>query len=596
MNPSIGTHPIRWFRRTVAVGITILAALFVQSTTHLYSQSSDVVAEGDPMPSIGNPSDDASAQLTFSRKASFNGPSFFKRPNRLSGGKNHSGGELDSGGEIESSDSSSAGLAPEGRKQVSALGTTKVDHVVEGFGFNDNAAETGFFIIPPDPHGAVGNSQVIAIGNVIIECRNRGGQLKWRDALRDFFAPLSPTTLTFDPKIIYDQYEDRFVAVTLEQVTGTASVSPTNISRILVAVSKDGNPKTPTAADWHYHAINSKTLVSGFETWADYPGLAIDEEAVYVNANMFTFVPFGLFGGVRLWIIDKGAGGGFYAGGPAGVTVHNPYATGGIATTTQPAHVFGDGGAGPTTGTYLVSYSGLSDGVDEFVQIVRVDNPLGATTFAQQFVNVGNLETGFPALPDAPQLGGSALIEVNDRRALNAVWRDNALWMTAEIRPDSGPDLNQTTAHWWNLNATIPAVITVADQGNVGGEDIAPGTYTYYPAVAVNRDGHAAFGFSASAPTIFAGAFVTGRSVTDAAGTVRPSDVVHAGVDFYLRRFSANPAARNRWGDYTSAVVDPTNDDFFWVFNEFADVQGTPLVVGDGQGRWRMTWARYKSN
>ena len=129
--------------------------------------------------------------------------------------------------------------------QVCRFKLTKVDHVVEGFGFNDNAAETGFFIIPPDPHGAVGNSRVIAIGNVIIECRNRGGQLKWRDALRDFFAPLSPTTLTFDPKIIYDQYEDRFVAVTLEQVTGTASVSPTNISRILVAVSKTAS-QTPT--------------------------------------------------------------------------------------------------------------------------------------------------------------------------------------------------------------------------------------------------------------------------------------------------------------------------------------------------------------
>lgn len=591
MNRLIGTHLVWSIRRTLAVGIAILAALLLQSNAHLYGQSSDIAGEGDPMPSIGNPSgSDGAELLTRSSQAEFNGPSFVPGNTSLSK-RNRLNDDIDPTG------SSPSPSAPDLGSQMSIQSSTKVDHVVEGFGFNDNAAETGFFTIPPDPHGAVGNSRVIAIGNVIIECRNRGGQLKWRDALRDFFAPLSPTTITFDPKIVYDQYEDRFVAVTLEQITGTASVSPTNISRILVAVSKDGNPKTPTAADWHYHAINAKTLVSGFETWADYPGLAIDEEAVYVNANMFTFVPFGAFGGVRLWIIDKGAGSGFYAGGPAGVTVHNPYATGGIATTTQPAHVFGDGGAGPTTGTYLVSYSGLSDGVSEFVQIVRVDNPLSTPTFSQQFVNVGNLESFPPGgLLDAPQLGGSALIEVNDRRALNAVWRNNALWMTAEIRPDSGPDLNQTTAHWWNLNTTTPAVITLADQGNVGGEDIAPGTYTYYPAVAVNRDGDAAFGFSASAPTIFAGAFVTGRAVGDAPGTVRPSDIVHAGVDFYLRRFSANPLARNRWGDYTSAVVDPTNDDFFWVFNEFADVQGTPLVAGDGQGRWRMTWARYKSN
>jgi hypothetical protein len=572
----------------VGAGIAILAAVLLPSNARLQEQSSHIVGEGDPMPSIGNPSGSDDAELlTHSSQAEFNGRSFV--PGNSSKGQRFNDN-------IDPTGLSPFPSAPGLGSQMSIQSSTKVDHVVEGFGFNDNQAETGFFTIPPDPHGAVGRSRVIAIGNVIIECRNRDGQLQWRDALRDFFAPLSPTTITFDPKIVYDQYEDRYVAVTLEQVTGTASVSPTNISRILVAVSKDGNPKTPTSADWYYHSINSKTLVSGFETWADYPGLAIDEEAVYVNANLFTFVPFGSFGGVRLWIIDKGAGSGFYAGGAAGVTVHNPYATAGtIPTTTQPAHVFGAEGAGPTIGTYLVSYSGLSDGADEYVQIVRVDNPLSAPTFSQQFVNVGNLETGFPALPDAPQLGGSALIEVNDRRALNAVWRDNALWMTAEILPDSGPDLNQTTAHWWNLNTTTPALITLADQGNVGGEDIAPGTYTYYPAVAVNRDGYAAIGFSASAPTIFAGAFVTGRAVSDAPGTVRPSDLVHAGVDFYLRRFSANPLARNRWGDYTSAVVDPTNDDFFWVFNEFADVQGTPLVAGDGQGRWRMTWGRYRA-
>ena len=580
--------PVAWrIRRTIAVAIAVLTALSLQSNSHLYGQSSDVMGEGDPMPSIAYPpGTDAAELLTRSSQGEFNGPTFLPRNTSFHKRKrlNH---------DIDAKGSSTSLSAPDLGSQMSIQGTTMVDKVVEGFGFNDNPAETGFFLIPPDPYGAVGNSRVIAIGNVIIECRSREGELKWRDALRDFFATLSPTTLTFDPKIVYDQYEDRFVAVALE-VAGTAPVSPSNISRILVAVSKDGNPRTPTSADWYYHAIDAKTLIGTLERWADYPGLAVDEEAVYVNANMFAFSTGG-FGGVRLWIIDKGALGGFYAGGSAGVTVHNPYAAG-IATTTQPAHVFGAGGAGPTTGTYLVSYSGLSDGVNEYVQIVRVDNPLGATTFAQQFVIVGNLETGFPGLPDAPQLGGSALIEVNDRRALNAVWIDNKLWMTAELRPNSGPDLNQTTAHWWNLDTTVPASIVVADQGDIGGEDIAPGTYTYFPAVAVNRDGFAAFGFSASAPTTYAGAFVTGRSSTDAAGTVQPSQVVHAGLDFYLRRFSANPAARNRWGDYTAVVVDPTNNDFFWVFNEFADMQGTPLVAGDGQGRWRMTWARYKSN
>jgi hypothetical protein len=485
-----------------------------------------------------------------------------------------------------------------------------VDKSFEGFGFDDNPIENvnpttgaGVRFIPPDPIGATGHSRVIAVVNSMIEARNKAGHLKWREGLRDFFAPLSPGAFPFDPKIVYDQYEDRFVVVALEQITGTAPVSPTNVSRILLAVSKDGNPHGATAADWNFHAINSKVViprpVTLFDHWADYPGFEVDEEAVYVTANMFTFVPFGSFGGVRLWIVDKGAGtGGFYDGGTASVTVHNPYANAGIATTTMPAQVFGAGGAGSGIGTYLVSYSGLSDGLDEYVQVVRVDDPLSAPTFTQEFINIGNIESFSPvALPDAPQPGVDLnglprTIEVNDRRALDCVWRDNALWMVAEINPDSGPDAGQTTAHWWKLDTTTPAATLLDQQGDIGGEDLAPGTFTYYPAVAVNRDGDAMFGFSASAPTMFAGAFAAGRQVNDPPGTVQHAETVHAGEDFYFRRFGG---PNNRWGDYSGIALDPSNEKFFWVFNEFADQRGTILsAFPDQDGRWGTAWGRTK--
>src|SRR5215510_3850784 len=81
----------------------------------------------------------------------------------------------------------------------------------------------------------------------------------------------------------------------------------------------------------------------------------------------------------------------------------------------------------------------------------------------------------------------------------------------------------------------------------------------------------------------------------DAPGSVRSSEVVRAGEDFYVRTFSTNIAARNRWGDYGGIAVDPTNNKFFWVFNEFADQRGTILSGLPGEdGRWRMTWGRYR--
>jgi hypothetical protein len=136
-------------------------------------------------------------------------------------------------------------------------------------------------------------------------------------------------------------------------------------------------------------------------------------------------------------------------------------------------------------------------------------------------------------------------------------------------------------------------LLFVDQQGSIGGEDIAPGTFTYFPALAVNRLGAVSFGFSASAPTIFAGAFVTGRSPFDVPGTVRQSEVVREGVAPYKRFFSG---PRNRWGDYSGMAVDPSNDDFYWVFNEYADEPGSPTNGSQGpeDGRWGTAWARAK--
>lgn len=467
----------------------------------------------------------------------------------------------------------------------------KVDKTFDGFWFEDNPDEnSGFRFIPPDPIGAAGKNLLVAVVNSMIEARTKGGAFKWREGLFEFFSPLNPGSFPFDPKIVYDHYSDRFLVVALEQATGAASVDPNNISRILLAVSKNANPKN--AADWRFQAINAKSIVFGsFEGWADYPGFEVDEEAVYITSNIFTFVPFGFYGGVRLWIADKG----LYNGGSSAVNVYDPYAlSGGLATTTMPAEVFGENGAGDGVGTYLVSYSGLTDGVDEYVQFVRVEDPLGTPAFFADFVNIGDIDDIASALPDAPQAGSAYGIEVNDRRALDAVWRDGYLWVVSTTLPNFGDEAGETTAFWVKLNTmSVPDTVILEDVGFIGGEDIAEGTFTFFPAVAVNRDGTAKFGFSASAQTIFAGAYVTGRTSNDPAGTVRSSEVIKEGEAPYKRFFGGT---RNRWGDYSGIAVDPTNDDFVWVFNEYAAEPGSPSTGSQGleDGRWGTAWGRAK--
>jgi len=483
-----------------------------------------------------------------------------------------------------------------------------ISNAFEGFGFMDNLnVNNGIWYNPPDPMAAAGTDRLVAVGNRMIEMRDKTGTLIVPfKSLQDFFsslggAPITLETRTFDPKIIFDFYEERFVVVALEKTDDTDSEEATDESRILIAVSKTTTPATLTATDWNYHAIDSKIDIDLGEPdgivshWADYPGFEADEEAVYITANMYSFVTNGRkFGGVRLWIVNKGIVGGFYNGGPTSVTVHDPYSSAGMARPAMPAQVYGaggiPGGAG-NIGTFLVSYSLLTNNTVEFVQLVRVDDPLGTTggpVFTQEYIVVGSIEDKtFPVLPDAPQLGCSELICVNDRRALDAVWRDNVLWFTTTILPETGPDVGQATAHWFKLSTSaVPGgAITLVDQGNIGGEDIAPTTSTFFPSVAVNSAGDAKFGFSASAPTIYAGAYVTGRDPLDASGTVRPSRTVKAGEDV----FNLNPGGGNRWGDYSSISLDPSDDTIFWVFNEFADISGAGGCENDG--RWGTAYA-----
>ena len=441
--------------------------------------------------------------------------------------------------------------------------------------FDDNVTTTGSVFIPPDSHGAAGPSHLVNVVNTTIRFHAKDGTLQFQDSLANFFAALTPLTNTFDPKVIYDQYANRFVVVTLEQ-TDTFVGAPANTSRILLAVSDDNNPN----GTWYTTSINASTLIGGTPHWADYPGFGVDSSAIYITANMFSFFSFGgTFGGNRLWSVAKDLGTGFYAGGPTTATVIDPVPGGGFGLTQQPSHTFG---SAPFSGTYLAGFSGLSNGVDEFFQVIRVEDPLTAPLLDLQFVNFGNVDALAGALPKAPQLGSAVRIDTNDRRTFNAVYREDFLYVTTHVNPRPGlPDAGQTTAVFGKLDASNLAAVAVDDLVLLGGEDIAPQTTTFFPSVAVNRNGDVAVGFSASASTIYASSYFTTRLCTDLPGSFGPSTLLRAGQDFYVRTFGNS----NRWGDYSSVAVDPLSNTF-WVYNEHALPRGLPTSPPLEDGRW----------
>ena len=219
--------------------------------------------------------------------------------------------------------------------------------------------------------------------------------------------------------------------------------------------------------------------------------------------------------------------------------------------------------------------------------MIRVDNPLASPSFTNQFISLGDIDNTSVAVPAAPQNGTSQSVDTGDPRVQNVIWRDNHLFAVNTIVPPSGPDAGQATAHWYEIDTTSLGNLTLSDQGNIGGEDIAAGTYTFYPSVAVDAVGNVAVGFAASGPSIYPGAYYAVHETTDAAGTVGPTGTLAAGQDYYYRAFGGD----NRWGDYSAISIDPANDLTFWVYNEYAITRGTVLSQFPGEdGRWGTRW------
>ncbi|WP_456427510.1 T9SS type A sorting domain-containing protein [Rhodocaloribacter sp.] len=442
--------------------------------------------------------------------------------------------------------------------------------------FDDNITTTGGSIfIPPDSHGAPGPSDVVVVNNVSLASYDKTTGAVSGLALQSFKTFFGSTTFTFDPKVVYDHFSNRFVVVTLEREDVAAFGDPADASRILLAASPVGTP----AGTWIAISIDAKTTIGADATWCDYPGLAVDEEAIYITCNHFKFGSSpGSSVGQRLRTIDKAS---FYAGTFSDVTdlfIYDPAtAVGGFDVTMMPAQVHSDPGG--TIGTWLVGYSGLSDGTNESYQVIRIDSPLGGAgaSFTLTFVSLGDVDDVATAFADAEQSGTATRIDTGDRRLLDAVWRTDRLWGVATMIPSSGADAGHETAHFVQMD-TSTGTPSLVNQGNAGGEELGTTTYTFYPSIAVNND-CAIMGFAATNAAMFPGAYYVGINPLTAAvgGTI----TLRTGDDFYVRTFGGSD---NRWGDYTSTTLDFDDEASFWIFNEYAQTRGT--IVSGEDGRW----------
>jgi hypothetical protein len=169
---------------------------------------------------------------------------------------------------------------------------------------------------------------------------------------------------------------------------------------------------------------------------------------------------------------------------------------------------------------------------------------------------------------------------------MNVVFRNGSIWYAQTIGLPAGV-LTHTAAQWTQLDTAGNVV-----QGGRIDDSTATATnggkWYAYPSLAVNANNDMVLGFGQFSSAQFASAGYALRKSSDAAGTIRDPLVFKAGEDCYSKDFSSG---RNRWGDYSHTMVDPTSgSNSFWTIQEYA----MPLAAPDvgGLSKWGTWWAK----
>lgn len=402
---------------------------------------------------------------------------------------------------------------------------------------------------PPDPVIAAGPNQVLVAVNSMLAIYDKSGlQQGGFQALGTFFAGLHVSGEVFDPRVIYDPVDGRFIL-------SAAEVDMSNFTNghVLVAVSQTSNP----AGGWYKFAFDSKgrNPNNTADTFPDAPGVGLDAHALYLTSNQFEFNAQCLSGAENdactfsdAWITVIALPELLAGNAALNVTTFRNIQTASNqpAFGIQPALTYGSASA-----EFLVaaSYTANPNNLLDLFSISTSGTPvldaaeLVVPTFSQP--------------PDAPQGGSAKQIMTNDFRVLNAVWANDSLWAGQNV---ASPDGSSPVARWYQIQLSDLSTAGLAQSGEVSGSGAA-----YYPAISVKTDGTAGMAFSTSSPTLPVSAAFSARGPVDPPGAMSSFAMVRQGSGAY-------DAATERWGDYSGISLDPDGNSF-WTIAEYA---GTP--------------------
>jgi len=157
-------------------------------------------------------------------------------------------------------------------------------------------------VIPPDTHGAVGPNHIVTMLNTQVRISDRTGTNIYSTvSLSNFWGSVGGLNFVFDPRIVYDPYNQRWIAAAVADPPPLYA----NTSSLLIGVSQTSNPTNT----WNKFKID---VDASNQVWADYPTLGFNQNWVVVQINMYSNTVQSGFSHARFYVFNRTN---LYAGG-----------------------------------------------------------------------------------------------------------------------------------------------------------------------------------------------------------------------------------------------------------------------------------------
>lgn len=431
-------------------------------------------------------------------------------------------------------------------------------------------ADSSYIVIPPDVGGAVGPTHVMEgfNNNYRIQDKATGTTLATLGTATFWASVVAPSerlNLT-DPRTVYDPYNDCWIAAMQTYTSGAG--------KLLVGVSQTSDPQ----GAWYLYSFNTGATI-------DFPILGFNKNWISISVNRYgTFLR-----GINL-VLDypmarAGTGTGtLFTHSPNTHFCSSPCVT--YSSTAETLYVV----------THLSS-AGATYEVD------TITGTAGSPTYTSGGTSTrtggGWAQPGGNILPQsAPVAGSSACgappcpLECQDSQVRSApVYRDGSIYYTQTIGLPAG-GYTHTAVQWTQIATPGGAFVDGGRVDDPTATSSNGGLWYAYPHIAVNAAGDFLVGFSQFSSAQHPSAGYVVHVAGDGAGTLRDPLVYHAGEDYYHKTFDT-ATGRNRWGDFSTAQVDPSDDMTLWTLQEYAKARtGTnDGNTGANSSRWSSWWA-----